>query len=201
MRKIISYLLVIIMLLTSIFIYKPYDVKAKMRMNNKKITLKVGKRKQLRVKDKYNYYGASWWSSNPAIATVNSNGKVKAKQPGKVTIYARTNNRTFKCKVRVKIKIVKHSYLNDQYGSTRVKVKKINYTTRFDDEYCAVVKFKCLRANNDDDDFSTNVYYYKGSRIVESDFIHIFHLKKGRTYYEEINYIPSGTTKIVFMKN
>lgn len=45
-----------------------------------------------------------WESSNPAIATVDSNGKVKALTAGTAVIYAQANRKTTKCTITVKKK-------------------------------------------------------------------------------------------------
>ncbi|MCR5203183.1 MAG: Ig-like domain-containing protein [Lachnospiraceae bacterium] len=71
----------------------------KASISKKKITLKVGKTKKLKVK---NVKKVTWKTSNKKVATVNKKGLVKAVKAGKATITAKTNKGKFKCKVTVK---------------------------------------------------------------------------------------------------
>lgn len=64
-----------------------------------KITLKVGQKKQLKVKNTKKK--VKWSSSKKSVAKVSKKGKVTAKKAGKVTIYAKVGKRTLKCKVTV----------------------------------------------------------------------------------------------------
>lgn len=70
-------------------------------LSAKNITLQAGKTKTLKV------YGAKqtvrWSSSNQKVATVNSQGVVKAKKAGKATITARFGSQSLKCKVTVPV--------------------------------------------------------------------------------------------------
>lgn len=70
-------------------------------LSAKNITLQAGKTKTLKV------YGAKqavrWSSSNRKVATVNSQGVVKAKKAGKATITARFGSQSLKCKVTVPV--------------------------------------------------------------------------------------------------
>ena len=67
-----------------------------------------------------------WKSSNKKIATVNKNGKVTAKKPGKVLITANVNGIKHSCVVKVKkptIKISKKAITIKVGGSIKLKVK------------------------------------------------------------------------------
>lgn len=67
----------------------------------------------------------TWKSSNPAIASVGSKGKVTAKKTGKVTITAKANGKTAKCTITVKkynVTDVKMSSKLDSKGT------KVTYT-------------------------------------------------------------------------
>ncbi len=70
-------------------------------LSAKNITLQAGKTKTLKA------YGAKqtvkWSSSNQKVATVNSQGVVKAKKAGTATITARFGSQSLKCKVTVPI--------------------------------------------------------------------------------------------------
>ena len=67
---------------------------------SKKLTIKVGRSKYLRVKNAM--WGVKFYSSNPKIATVNRFGKVHGKQKGTVIITATYRGKTLKCKVVIK---------------------------------------------------------------------------------------------------
>ena len=75
------------------------------RLSMKRIKLTVGEKYKLVLIG--NKEKVTWSSSNKKIATVNKNGYVKAKKPGKVTITAQVGNKQYKCKVTVKAKTPK----------------------------------------------------------------------------------------------
>lgn len=85
---------------------KVKEIRAKsVKLNKKKLTIKKGKTKKLKIK--INPYRVTdtikWYSSNKKIATVDKNGKVKAKRRGTVTIKVKTSSgKTAKCKVIIK---------------------------------------------------------------------------------------------------
>ena len=72
------------------------------KLNKKKLTLRVGKTYKLKVKGTSKT--VKWSSSNKKIAKVSSSGLVKAKKVGKATITAKVAGKTLKCKVTVKKK-------------------------------------------------------------------------------------------------
>lgn len=74
----------------------------KPKLNKKKVTLKVGGKVRLKVKNKKGR--VKWFSSNKKVASVNNKGVVKAKKKGKAKITARTGGRKLVCKVTVKKK-------------------------------------------------------------------------------------------------
>lgn len=59
----------------------------------------------------------TWSTSNKKVATVSSNGKVTGKKAGTVTITAKANGKTAKCKVTVKKKVVQISAAAKEYKS------------------------------------------------------------------------------------
>lgn len=72
---------------------------AQVKLNNKKITLRKGKTKRLKLK---NASGKIKWKSNKqSVATVSKKGLVKAKKTGKATITATYRNKKYKCVVTV----------------------------------------------------------------------------------------------------
>ena len=63
-----------------------------------KLTMTVGEKYSLRLKGNAK---ANWKSSNRTIATVDKNGKISAKKPGKVTITASIYGKEYQCYVTV----------------------------------------------------------------------------------------------------
>ncbi|WP_049945075.1 Ig-like domain-containing protein [Butyrivibrio sp. AC2005] len=87
---------------------------AKAKISKKKIEIKPGKTKKIKMSG---IKGASvkWSSSNKKVATVDQNGKVKAKKAGQATIKAKVNGKTYKCKVCVLCK--SHKYEEETKGT------------------------------------------------------------------------------------
>ena len=77
------------------------DAKAKPKLSKKKVTLTVGKKVKLKVKNA-GKKKVKWKTSNKKVAKVNKKGVVKAKKAGKATITAKIGKKTLKCKVTVK---------------------------------------------------------------------------------------------------
>ncbi|OUO24784.1 Ig-like domain-containing protein [Eubacterium sp. An3] len=77
------------------------EAKAKPKLSKKKVTLTVGKKVKLKVKNA-GKKKVKWKTSNKKVAKVNKKGVVKAKKAGKATITAKVGKKTFKCKVTVK---------------------------------------------------------------------------------------------------
>lgn len=76
----------------------------KVKLNKKKLSLKVGKTKRLKAtfKPKKATTLLKWKSSNKKIATVTQKGKVKAKKRGTATITVKTHNgKKATCKIKV----------------------------------------------------------------------------------------------------
>lgn len=78
------------------------EAKAKPKLSSKKITITVGQKKKLKVKNFKKKKKIKWSSKNNKIATVNKKGKVVGKKKGKTTIIAKVGNKKLKCKVVVK---------------------------------------------------------------------------------------------------
>ena len=83
---------------------KTYTIKIYTRGNS--VIDNKGRVAKLADKDDIHYWfdyktKATWKSSNPKVATVSSKGKVTAKKKGTTTITAKTNGKTYQCKVTV----------------------------------------------------------------------------------------------------
>ncbi len=80
------------------------EAATKVKINKKKATLYVGKTIKLKVKGTKSK--VKWSSNKKSVATVTSNGKVKAKKKGTATITAKVNGKKYKCKITVKNKTI-----------------------------------------------------------------------------------------------
>jgi flavodoxin len=76
----------------------------KKTLNATKVTMTVGKTKQLKVSN-ISAGKVKWSSSKKSVATVSKTGKVTAKKTGKTTITAKFSGKSLKCKVTVKAKV------------------------------------------------------------------------------------------------
>ena len=72
---------------------------SKVKLNKTKIVLIKGQTYTLKVQNTKKK--VKWSSSKKSIATVNSQGKVTAKEKGTATISAKVGSKTYKCKVTV----------------------------------------------------------------------------------------------------
>ena len=80
---------------------------AKPKLSQKKLVLKVGQTKKLKVKKVKKK--VKWSTNKKKIATVSKKGLVKARKPGKAVITAKVSGKKLKCKVTVKAKSKKSS--------------------------------------------------------------------------------------------
>lgn len=74
---------------------------ASVKLNKSKLTLEVGKSKQLKVKGT-KVGKVKWSSSKKKIATVSKKGKVTAVKTGKTDIIAKVGKKKLRCRVTVK---------------------------------------------------------------------------------------------------
>lgn len=99
--KKIIYVLGMIILFSGLFMnYDVAQVKAKPAINKKKVTLTVGEKTRLKVKNCKKK--VKWKSSSKKVATVSSKGVVKAKKAGKTKITAKAGKKKYVCRVTVK---------------------------------------------------------------------------------------------------
>lgn len=97
----------------------------KLKISKTTLSLVAGKSATLKL----NMSGASWSSSNKKVATVSSNGVVKAKKAGKTTISAKYNGQTVKCRLTVKeapiIKVSVNDWKEDD-GIITLRIKNVS---------------------------------------------------------------------------
>lgn len=123
MKRLFTICLTILMALTLVL---PMNTEAasKVKLNKTKLTLEIGKTATLKLK------GArvkKWSSSNKKVATVSSNGKVKAKKAGTAIIKAKAKNgKTYKCKITVKKKENKKDLYPDTSNYTKEEKQILN---------------------------------------------------------------------------
>lgn len=101
MKKVIALLLVFAMLF-AIPVQAFGATKASIKLNNKTLTITAGKAAVLKATVTGTSKKVTWKSSNTAVATVSTAGKVVGKKAGKVTISATANGKTAKCTVTIK---------------------------------------------------------------------------------------------------
>lgn len=107
MKKLLAFVLAFAMIIT---IYQPsaaYAATQKTRLNAKTMTLQVGQKKTLKVKNAGEKAKLKWSSNKKSIATVSKKGVVKAVQAGNAVVTCKVttkNGKTTKltCKVAVK---------------------------------------------------------------------------------------------------
>lgn len=115
------------LLLSAILVFSTgtqVEAKAKPKLSSKKITITVGQKKKLKVKNFKKKKKIKWSSKNSKIATVNKKGKVVGKKKGKTTIIAKVDNKKLKCKVVVKKAKSKKSSNKKTNTNKKIKLNK-----------------------------------------------------------------------------
>lgn len=97
---------------------------AKIRLNKTKVTIRVGKSAQLKVR--HTKKKVRWYSSNKRIVYVNRWGRITGKKAGKATIIAKVKGKKLKCRVTVKKAIKLSSNKLTLYQGTSHKLKLLN---------------------------------------------------------------------------
>ena len=109
--------------------------KASLALNKTKDTIICGKSDQLKATVKGTSSKVSWRSSDPKIASVDSNGKVKANMAGTAAITATVNGKSASCAVTVLYKDVTDSrdfwYAPTNYLTAKGVVKGYDDQTKF----------------------------------------------------------------------
>jgi len=111
LKKVALYLLAFVMIIS--FNETTVEAKGKTQLNTTSVTLTVGKKKTLKLKNytklsKKKIKKVKWSTSNKKVVSLKVSGKYKqnckitAKKAGKATIKVKYNGKTYKCKVVVK---------------------------------------------------------------------------------------------------
>ncbi len=90
--------------MTAVIVVTSFPVKAvaaDIRLNKTKLTLSVGQKKTLTVKNVNQSKKITWSSSNKKIATVSKKGVVTAKSAGNATVTAKVSGKKLKCTIKV----------------------------------------------------------------------------------------------------
>ena len=90
-RKII--ILTVGLLVGALFLQIGVFGKPKEKLNYKKVSMFVGQKKKLKIKNKRKKTKVKWYSKNKSIAKVTKKGKVIAKNVGKTTIVAKVKKK------------------------------------------------------------------------------------------------------------
>lgn len=106
------------------------DPVAAARLSKTELTLVAGRSEKLAVTG--TLAKVKWSSSNKAVATVNSKGKVVAKKAGKAVITAKVGSKKLKCKVTVKKKVYASSIKLDRKKASLIigEGVQIGYTLK-----------------------------------------------------------------------
>lgn len=98
-KKLLAQVLVLAVLFSSVFNAVNTTAAGTIRLNKKKVSLKVGKTVKLKL------YGTKkkvrWTSKKKSVATVSTVGKVRAKKAGTAKIIAKVSGKNYTCKVIV----------------------------------------------------------------------------------------------------
>ncbi len=125
-KKVLAVLLVFALTIVMTGTGEAQAAKKKPKLNKKKLTLYVGKKAALKVKNTKKK--VKWSSSKKSVATVSKKGKVTAKKKGKATITAKVAKKKLKCKVTVKEKVVYKAQMIENFESYEVGTDWGNYT-------------------------------------------------------------------------
>ena len=106
LRKITAFLLAVVML-AGMLVVPEGNVEAarkKVQLSKKTVTLEVGKKVTLKLKNAPKKKKITWSSSNKKVASVSKKGVVTAEKAGKANITAKVSGKKYVCKVTVKKK-------------------------------------------------------------------------------------------------
>lgn len=98
-NRVLAVLMAVLLLAGNLYAADGTEAKAKIQLNKKKISLRVGKTYKLKVKGTKKK--VKWTSSNKKVATVSKKGVVKAVKKGTARITAKVAKKKLHCKVTV----------------------------------------------------------------------------------------------------
>lgn len=125
-RRRLSVVLCVALALILVMPVTAMAAKKKPKLNKNKLTLYVGKKATLKVKNTKKK--VKWSSSKKSVASVTKKGKVTAKKKGKTTITAKVAKKKLKCKVTVKEKTVYKTTMVENFEGYEVGTDWNNYT-------------------------------------------------------------------------
>lgn len=97
-RRIVINIILFISMIAFLSVYENVEA-VTVKLNRSKLVLEVGKSEQLRMNGTKK--NVIWSSKNEKIASVDSEGRVKAIQPGTTNIFAKVGKKRYTCKVTV----------------------------------------------------------------------------------------------------
>ncbi len=100
MKKILSFVLIMVIVIVGFLVVKTENVPAKVRISKKTVTIR--KTQTVKLKVKGTKKKVKWSSKNKSIATVSKKGVVKAKKVGRTKIIAKVGKKKYKCNITVK---------------------------------------------------------------------------------------------------
>lgn len=175
MKKLNKLILAMVIIFTSLLIVPivvtntqtAYTVEAasKIQLNKTKKTLYVGDTYKLKITGTNKK--VKWSTTDKSIATVNANGKVKAKKKGTVTIKAKVGEKTYKCKIKVKNNYVKAGKYKLTFGTYKSSLPKYEqfggkYTINGDGTYSYKNTWK-------DNDGNLHTHKHSGKYKIENE--------------------------------
>ena len=113
------FLLLVAVIMVSMFVIPRGNVQAakkKVQLSKKKVTLEVGKKVTLKLKNAPKKKKITWSSNKKKIASVSKKGVVTAKKAGKANITAKVSGKNYVCKVTVKKKTSDNIVLKNTKG-------------------------------------------------------------------------------------
>lgn len=159
--------------------------KASIKLNRSSATLYTAGTKTIQLKATVTGPSkkVTWKSSNKKIAAVNPKGKVTAKKAGTVTITAKANGVSAKCKVTVRKKTATaklyKSFLQKQYTYINSTILYGKPSTRLNLEYFCVVDIN----QDGTDELLIRASNHIGSHRYIGDALHVFTVKNGKVQY------------------
>jgi len=161
---------IVVIVVATVMVSSSANAASNMKLNKTKLTLVVGSKKKLKVKNTSK--AVIWTSSNKNVAQVNKNGHVTAKSKGKSIITAKIGDTKLSCVVKVK------KAINDITVDMTIENAGLKGLTYFADEiYCnssnpdvataIIVDDGCVNTETGKKEASLFVYGYKtGTSLI-----------------------------------